>query len=144
MSLDVYLDYPTDVDRAGKIYIRRDGQTVEISSAEWYAMYPGEDPVTVSDGRVFSANITHNLNRMASEAGIYDCLWRPDEIGITKARELIDPLEKGLALLRSDPARFEAFNPSNGWGSYKGFVPWVERYLQACVLFPDAKVSVWR
>ena len=33
----------------------------------------------------YSANITHNLGKMAEEAGIYKHLWRPEEIGITKA-----------------------------------------------------------
>lgn len=93
---------------------------------------------------VYNSNITHNLGRMASEAGIYECLWRPEEIDITKASQLIEPLEKGIALLKSDPTRFEAFNSSNGWGMYKHFVPWVENYLQACRDNPDADVSVSR
>jgi len=38
---------------------------------------------------IFEANITHNLNRMAQAAGIYEALWCPDEIGITKAAQLI-------------------------------------------------------
>lgn len=28
---------------------------------------------------LFEANITHNLNKMAKEVGIYEYLWRPDE-----------------------------------------------------------------
>jgi hypothetical protein len=70
---------------------------------------------------VYEANITHNLNKMAVEAGIYECLWRPDDIGITKAEQLIEPLTKGLALLKSDPRRFEAFNSPNGWGNVRAF-----------------------
>lgn len=93
---------------------------------------------------VFSANITHNLGRMAREAGIYEALWRPDEIGITTAEQLIEPLTAGLALLKSDPPRFEAFNSPNGWGLYEHFVPFVEGYLEACKENPDAAVSVWR
>lgn len=93
---------------------------------------------------IYGANITHNLNKMAAEAGIYEHLWRPEEIGITTAAQLIEPLRAGLALLKSDPARFEAFNPSNGWGSYEGLVSFVERYLEACEEAPDAEVSVSR
>lgn len=93
---------------------------------------------------VYSANITHNLGRMAVEAGIYEALWRPDEIGITKAAQLVEPLERGLALLKSDPPRFEAFNAPNGWGLYKHFVPFVEQYLEACRANPDADVSASR
>lgn len=93
---------------------------------------------------VYSKNITHNLAEMADKAGIYEHLWRPDEIGITKASELIEPLYKGLVLLKSDPDRFKAFNPSNGWGNYNSLVQFVEDYLAACQEDPDAEVSVSR
>ena len=93
---------------------------------------------------VFSSNITHNLGQMAAAAGIYEALWRPEEIGITKAAQLIDPLWVGLFLLKSDPARFEKFNAPNGWAMYEHFVPFVEEYLKACKANPDAEVSVSR
>ena len=31
---------------------------------------------------------------MADEAGIYKYLWSPEEIGITKAEQFIEPLKK--------------------------------------------------
>ena len=93
---------------------------------------------------VYESNITHNLNDMAEEAGIYKHLWRPDEIGITKASQLIEPLGNGLALLRSDPAHFEKFDSPNGWGLYIHFIPFVEKYLDACKTYPDADVYVFR
>ncbi len=91
---------------------------------------------------VYSANITHNLGAMANAAGIYRHLWRPEEVGVTKARQLIEPLTRGLAALRADPAKFEVFNAPNGWGVYKHFVPFVEQYLNSCMENPDADVSV--
>lgn len=93
---------------------------------------------------VFDANITHNLNRMADAAGIYKYLWRPDELGISKAKDLIEPLAAGLELMRADKARFEEFNANNGWGTYEQFLPWIEKYLAACQENPDADVSVSR
>ncbi len=93
---------------------------------------------------LYEANITHNLNRMAEAAGIYKPLWRPDEIGITKASELIGPLTDGIELLESDEPRFAAFDASNGWGKYEHFVPWVRAYLDACKRYPDAIVTVSR
>ena len=93
---------------------------------------------------VFDANVTHNLTSMAEEAGIYKHLWRPEEIGITKASQLIEPLKAGLALMRSDPPRFERHNPANGWGSYEGFIPWIERYIAACEEYPDADIYASR
>lgn len=93
---------------------------------------------------IYTDNITHNLNTMAGEAEIYEHLWRPDEIGITKAGELIEPLKAGLALLKSDPTRFKAFNPKNGWGTYEGLVGFVEDYLAACEKDPDADIEISR
>lgn len=93
---------------------------------------------------VYDRNITHNLNRMAEEAGIYKPLWRPDEIEITHAKQLIEPLRTGLERLKADPDRFRKLNPANGWGSYEGLVEFVEEYLHACEEHPDAEVSVSR
>lgn len=93
---------------------------------------------------IFEANITHNLVEMADEAGIYQCLWRPEEIGIETAGQLIEPLTVGVVLLKSDPARFKKFDASNGWGRYEQFVPWVEKYLNACIENPTAKIRVSR
>jgi hypothetical protein len=93
---------------------------------------------------VFDANITHNLTTMAHAAGIYTCLWRPEEIGITHAGQLIEPLQRGLERLRAEPSQFIELEPANGWGTYADFVPWVERYLEACRENPYAEVSVSR
>jgi hypothetical protein len=92
----------------------------------------------------FSANITHNLNKMAGEAGIYEAMWRPEEIGVTKAAQLVPLLKEGLARLESDPAHFKKFNPENGWGSYEGLVNFVRKYLEACEGSPDAVVRASR
>jgi len=93
---------------------------------------------------VYGNSITHNLNKMAEEAGIYDHLWRPEEIGIYTGRELIVPLQEGLNLLRSDPERFKKLNPENGWGTYEGLIMFVEKYLNACRMFPDSRIEVSR
>lgn len=93
---------------------------------------------------LYAANITHNLNKMASEAGIYEYVWRPDELGITQARGIIEPLRAGIQRMKADPAHYEQFNPSNGWGSCEVFVPWLERYLSACEQYPDATIYISR
>jgi hypothetical protein len=99
-----------------------------------------------SDGgeTLYSRNITHNLNLMAKEAGIYECLWRPDEHGMTHARHIVDPLRAGLAQLVTHKRLFEEFNSPNGWGLWKHFVPFCADYLQACRDHPDALVEVSR
>jgi hypothetical protein len=149
MSLDVYLTMsePNPGCSTG-IFVRQDGATREITRAEWDERFPGTEPVVAQsdelDRSVYSANITHNLGTMAREAGIYMHLWRPDEIGVKFAGELIGPLSAGLAELHARPEYFEAFNSPNGWGLYKNFVPFVSDYLDACQEHPDAEVSVSR
>ena len=93
---------------------------------------------------VYSGNITHNLGEMADAAGIYKFLWRPEEIGITKASQMIEPLKEGLKKLKDSPAEYEKYNSPNGWGLYEHFVPFVEEVLAACVENPDAEVSASR
>jgi hypothetical protein len=150
MSLDVYLHLKgAFVPRRGSgIFVRDDGQTKEITREEWDERNPGVEPVIAASAtetsQVYSANITHNLGRMANEAGVYACCWRPDENGITHAKQLIEPLRAGIELMESDPPRFQQHNPSNGWGTYEGLVSWLKEYLHACEDYPEAEVSVWR
>lgn len=94
--------------------------------------------------KIYARNITHNLNKMAGEAGIYEHLWRPEEIGVTKAQQLIEPLRAGLARLLAEPERYKAFNPPNKWGSYEGLVEFVTEYIGACEENADADVRVSR
>jgi len=93
---------------------------------------------------VFDANITHNLNKMADEAGIYRHLWRPDEINIKTAAELIEPLKAGLQKMKDNPGYFKQFEAENRWGTYNDFISWIEKYIEACEENPDAEVSAWR
>ena len=150
MSLDVYLTTkePQIKKASSGIFVRENGQTKEITQEEWNAKYPNIEPVKFQEetetNEVYWANITHNLNEMAMEAGIYEYLWRPDEIGITKAKELIDPLRQGLHNLKKEPERYKKFNPENGWGSYEGLVKFVDNYLNACYEYPDADIEVSR
>jgi hypothetical protein len=151
MSLDVYLTVvaeETSAPTTERIFVRRDGATVEVTHAEWEEANPGRAPVTVlapvEACEVFSANITHNLGGMASECGLYAPLWCPEENGYGRAEALIEPLSKGLDRLLSDRTRFEAFNPENGWGDYDLLVSFTENYLAACRQWPNAEVRVWK
>lgn len=114
MSLDVYLD-DAKFDHCG-----REGE------------------------RVYHANITHNLGGMAKAAGIYKELWRPEEIGVTVAAQLVEPLTRGLEWLKSNEVEARQHDAPNGWGLYEHFVPFVEKYRDACAQHPKALVHVWR
>lgn len=170
MSLDVYLivEKPIKKKKSSGIFIRENGQTKEILRQAWGMKYEGE-PVIFNDNEaetttVYSANITHNLNRMADAAGVYDVLWRPymlknpphfsnDEYSkemefentqTIYANELIEPLREGLHKLKMNPEEYKKYNPENGWGSYDGLVSFIQDYLNACYKYKNAIVKVDR
>lgn len=89
---------------------------------------------------VFNANITHNLGKMAANAGIYKALWHPEELGAEHAIDILKSLTNGLEDLKNRPDHFKQFDSPNGWGLYEHFVPFVEECLQACRKYPNATV----
>ena len=140
MSLDVYL--------SRKMYLSYDkGVTYEEKNDE-----------------LFWANITHNLGKMADKAGIYEALWRPyflhpdcpKEFGSYDeeyafeaahpmlAKDIIHIVEKGYEDMKSRPEYFKQFDSENGWGLYIHFLPWIEKYLEACKTYPEAEIGISR
>lgn len=110
-----------------------------------YLSYDKGITYTEQEEQVYWTNITHNLGTMADNVSVqhstlYYYLWRPEELGITKASELIYPLTIGLAKLKDNPDFYKTFDAPNGWGTYKHFVPFVEEYLNACTEHPEASV----
>jgi hypothetical protein len=151
VSLDIWfkLDSPVQKEQGSGIFVRKNGATVEISEEEWYRNNPGREPVRVEADNsetceVFSANCTHNLSRMAQEAGIRDAVWAPELNGIERAEHLIDPVKRGIETLEGDPERFKAFNPENGWGTYESLLEFLRSILDAALRWPEASVHVWR
>lgn len=93
---------------------------------------------------LYSANITHNLNKMAMKAGICSCLWRPHDLWDNPTADKVIPImEEGLEKLKSDPEHYKQFIASNGWGTYEDFVPFVEEVLNACKKHPKSTVKTW-
>lgn len=140
MGLDVYLTMP----RAEPTDGRRAADLLRENGFEGFAFELECRHDCSTTDEVYSANITHNLGVMAEEAGIYSHLWRPEEIGITKAAQLIEPLTAGLARLEADPERFRKLNPHNGWGDYDVLVSFVRNYVLACRENPEADVTASR
>lgn len=114
---------------------------VYLTRKKWVSYDEGKTH-TEQNETVYNANITHNLGKMAGEAGVYIALWRPEEIGKKKAGEIVELLEKGLADLKARPEHFEKFNSPDEWGMYGDFVPFVQKYLKACKKYPDAIIAV--
>lgn len=147
MSLDISLKVSTAVPVEPYICVRENGRNIRMSPEEWNERFPDRIPY-MADFRetkyVYEGNITHNLARMADEAGLYDILWCPEESGIEKAEDLIEPLCRGIRELAKRPDFYKQFNPANGWGDYWGLLRFALEYLNACTKYRQAKVVVSR
>lgn len=93
------------------------------------------------DGKISWYNITHNLNAMAKEAGIYEVLWHPERLEINSAKDVIPILENGIKKLEENPEKYKKYNPENGWGNYEGLVKFAKAVLSDCHKYPDAIVT---
>lgn len=148
MSLDISLRVIEPVIKSGTgVFIRESGKNIELTVEQVMERFPDSDVIVDQEfetNEVFDYNITHNLVPMAKAAGIYMELWRPEEIGITKASQLIEPLREGLHRLKVEPNKYKGFNPDNGWGDYEGLVNCVSSYLDACYDYPDSDVEACR
>lgn len=91
---------------------------------------------------LWHGNLTHNLVPMAKEAGLFQCLWQPHEIG-SKAVDMVPHIQAGLARLSESPEYFKMFNPKNGWGTYDCLVEVAEAYLSNCQMYPEADVAAY-
>ena len=127
MSLDVYLTRPREM---------------QPDDHQCSCDFCDRNARTTTD--VYWGKTTHNHNTIANAVGVYSACWRPDDIGITKAHQLIDPLRAGLALLEAKPEALTHLEPDNGWGSVDSFTNFVRAYLRAAEANPDADVRVSR
>jgi hypothetical protein len=92
----------------------------------------------------FDAYVTHNLIEMAKNCGIYVAVWRPEEINIKEAYQLIIPIEDAIDELKSYPEKFQFWQPKNGFGTYIGFLKFLEKYVEVCKKYPNAIIEVSR
>jgi hypothetical protein len=88
---------------------------------------------------VVDKNITHNLGRMWSEAGVYDALYNSE--GQT-AKSVLPILHEGLRLMIADPERFKKFNAHNGWGLYEHALPWLGELIKEFEEYPNGIIGV--
>lgn len=105
------------------------------------------DITLVKNGEVvYDANITHNLNKMASAVSefFYKAIWRPEEMDMKYAGDVVYELRKGVAVLACAPSHLKKLNPENGWGTYEDLLLFVVRYIEACEQHPTALIEVSR
>lgn len=59
-----------------------------------------------------------------------------------KADDLYLPVLNTFINMGMDPEKYEAMNPENGWGDFKGAKEFVEQLKEACEKWPEAVVLV--
>ena len=101
----------------------------------------GNDP---NQEMLWTHNITHNLTAMAEAADVCKALWRPEELGLVLAKDVQPHLIRGLGALLTNPTKFEALNPPNGWGSYANLRTMLVDYAEACGRWPEAVIHISR
>jgi len=83
---------------------------------------------------VYERRIMIESKTIAALAEIYDHLFCPEKLKISKASQLIKPLTLGLFKIKSDPDYYGAFY------GYEDFLSFLEEYLNACIKYPDATI----
>lgn len=116
------------------------GLDIYLTRKKWISYDAGET-LTVEYETVYESQITYNLIKMADAAGIYEAVFHPEEIGATKASDIIQILQKGIKDMKTKPEYYKQFDSPNGWGTYKDFLPKVTSYLNACIKYPDAIIT---
>jgi hypothetical protein len=90
------------------------------------------------EAETFSVNITHNLAKMAREAGLYKSMWSSHD---KFASDIIVELTAGVCNLACDRDKFIKFNPENGWGTYEELLVVATEFLAACKRMPKGTIS---
>lgn len=93
---------------------------------------------------VFEGEVSADLVPIAKKAGIYQHVWHPDELKISRAKELISPIENAIKDMDADMPAFEALNGDDEFGTAKNLKEFLGIYLDACNTYPKAHVRVMK
>jgi len=84
---------------------------------------------------VFTGEIDPMFEGRLREAGLYDALSKPNELGIRHASQLVGLLSDGIRKIESN-------RPDEDRGNWDYLVRWLRTYLAACQAHSDAVIGV--
>ena len=116
---------------------------IDLTRKKWTS-YDNKETHEESVDVVYSGRTTHNLAKMAAAAGIYEALWKPENIGASIASDITAIVERGLIDLIARPEHYKKYNSENGWGMYDDLVQFVSEYLVALKEYPNAEILISR
>jgi hypothetical protein len=96
----------------------------------------GPEPITIWPADI--GNYTANVSRMWTEALGYPLSDLTDKT----AGDCRADLERAVTDMTANPAKYQAMNPSNGWGNYDGALTYLDRLREACLAHPNALIHI--
>ncbi len=128
---------------AGKIFVRREGKTVEISEDEWRVKMGHIEPIRVMDEAdwdiVWRGEFKDEWKELAREAGLEQGLWEPYRMGFLQAFEIKLVLMTGVhSLYQKVNNQQEGFPDED----YFDLVNMVEKYIRAGLKHPQARIRI--
>lgn len=95
----------------------------------------GPEPARVGDSWNYTSNCAPTWR--AAGADLAEFHGKP-------AGECVPTLRAAIEVMRADPARFQAMDSPNGWGTYDTLVPALVRLRAMREAHPKATVVIWR
>ena len=96
----------------------------------------GQEPFTAIPADI--GNYTSNVAPMWTEALGH----RLADLNEKNAGDSLPALQRAVAAMESDPAKYEAMNPPNGWGNYEGALNYLRQLRDACAAYPKATIHI--
>lgn len=96
----------------------------------------GQEPFTACPADI--GNYTSNVAPMWTEALGH----RLADLNEQNAGNSLPALQRAVADMKADPAKYEAMNPRNGWGNYEGALDYLRNLRDACAVYPNATISI--
>lgn len=90
---------------------------------------------------VWDGNLTYNLGPMLDLAGPHWGRISRESEG-WKAVLLLDDVRTLISELRTEPEKYRALNPSNGWGTYEKALKFLDGLLRAIESAPNAEIQL--
>lgn len=120
--------------------IKKKNVTEEYNmSLDFYIVDEGK--ASGKEFELFSKNITHNVTPMWRKAEIFDELY---ESHGKQPKEIVEQLEQGLFMMQIHSEEYKLLNPANGWGNYEYAIQFLSNVIEACKLYPEAKIKIWK
>ena len=88
---------------------------------------------------LYDGNATHNLIKMWTKAGVYECLYESHD---KTAAEIVEKLGIGLDDMFCYPEKYKALEPTNKWGTYQNALDFLYDIHKKCVEHPKAKIYI--